>query len=172
MLFRSAERQINTLPQYKQDISGVDLHFVHLPGKGPAPMPLLFLHGWPGSFLEVTKIIGPLTDPGSFGGDPADAFSIVAPSLPGFGFSSDIGRPGMHPGAMGEILARLMTDVLGYQKFAAQGGDWGSTILSRMAHTYPDRIVGLHLNYSSIQDRKSTRLNSSHIQKSRMPSSA
>jgi len=149
--WRKAERQINTLPQYQQDISGVDLHFVHLPGKGPAPMPLLFLHGWPGSFLEVTKIIGPLTDPGSFGGDPADAFSIVAPSLPGFGFSSDIGRPGMHPGAMGEILARLMTDVLGYQKFAAQGGDWGSTILSRMAHTYPDRIVGLHLNYSSIQ---------------------
>jgi pimeloyl-ACP methyl ester carboxylesterase len=149
--WRDAERQINAVPQYHQEVLGVDLHFVHVPGNGPAPMPLLFVHGWPGSFWEVAKIIGPLTDPGSFGGDPSDAFSLVAPSLPGFGFSSDIRRPGMHPGAMGEILARLMTDVLGYPRFVAQGGDWGSTVLTRLAHANPDRIVGLHLNYSSVQ---------------------
>ena len=149
--WREAERQINALPQYYQEISGVDVHFVHVSGKGPAPMPLLFSHGWPGSFWEVSKIISHLTDPGSFGGDPADAFSVVAPSLPGYGFSSDIRRPGMHPGAIAEILAQLMTDVLGYSRFVAQGGDWGSTVLSRLAHSRPDNIVGLHLNYSSIQ---------------------
>jgi epoxide hydrolase len=149
--WREAERQINAVPQYLQEISGVDLHFVHVPGKGPAPMPLLFAHGWPGSFWEVSKILGPLTDPGSFGGDPEDAFSVVAPSLPGFGFSSDIRRPGMHPGAIAEIFAQLMTEGLGYPRFVAQGGDWGSTILSRLAHARPDLIAGLHLNYASIQ---------------------
>lgn len=149
--WREEERQINETPQYHHEISGVDLHFVHVPGKGPSPTPLLFSHGWPGSFLEVSKIIGPLTDPESYGGDPADAFSVVAPSLPGFGFSSDICRPGMHPGAMGKILNHLMTEVLGYPKFVAQGGDWGSTVLTRLAHAYPERIIGLHLNYSSVQ---------------------
>jgi len=149
--WREAERRLNELPQYRARIQDVDLHFVHVPGKGPAPTPLLFVHGWPGSFSEVSKIIGPLTDPAAHGGDPENSFSVVAPSLPGFGFSSDIGRPGMNPGTMAEILAELMTDVLGYSEFVGQGGDWGSTVLTRLAHAHPDLVTGLHLNYSSVQ---------------------
>ncbi len=149
--WRAVERQLNSLPQYRQRMAGVDLHFVHVPGKGPAPVPLLFLHGWPGSFWEVSKIIGPLTDPGAYGGDPADSFSVVAPSLPGFGFSSDTRLPGMHPTAMAEIFHSLMTDVLGYPRFVGQGGDWGSTVLTRLAYAHPDSMLGLHLNYSSAQ---------------------
>lgn len=149
--WRAQERRINSIPQYSVTIDGVDIHYVHVRGTGPAPVPLLFVHGWPGSFMEVFKILQPLTDPKSHGGDPSLSFSVVAPSLPGFAFSTDTGRPGMNPGRMGGILSRLMTDVLGYKRFVGQGGDWGSTVLTRMAHARPESFMGLHLNYCSIK---------------------
>jgi pimeloyl-ACP methyl ester carboxylesterase len=95
--WRTAEKQLNELPQFLAEIDGNTVHFVHAKGVGPRPFPLLFSHGWPGSFWEVHKIIGPLTDPAAHGGDPADAFDVVAPSLPGFGYSPHPGTPGMNP---------------------------------------------------------------------------
>jgi pimeloyl-ACP methyl ester carboxylesterase len=144
--WRRAEAALNTMPQYTARAGGLDLHFVHAPGRGPAPLPLLFSHGWGGSFFEVHKILGPLTDPGAYGGDPADAFEVVAPSLPGFGFSPDPGRAGVHGGVIAEAYAELMTEVLGHRRFGLQGGDWGSRIVSTVAHRFPRRVAGLHLN--------------------------
>lgn len=148
--WRLQERRLNSVPQYTVAVDGVNLHYVHVQGRGPAPVPLLFVHGWPGSFMEVLKILGPLTDPESHGGDPGQSFSVVAPSLPGFVFSGDDGLPGMNPGRIGAVLDQLMTDVLGYTRYVGQGGDWGSTILTRMAQQRPHHFIGLHLNYCSI----------------------
>jgi pimeloyl-ACP methyl ester carboxylesterase len=142
----TAERRINTLPQFVTDLGDATLHFVHAKGVGPRPFPLVFSHGWPGSFLEVRKILGPLTDPGAHGGDPADAFDVIAPSLPGFGFSPHPGTPGMNPQTIAELFHRLMTDVLGYSRYGAQGGDWGGQIVTALARTHGDSVAGIHLN--------------------------
>lgn len=144
--WRAAEAALNRLPQFTAEVGGTELHFVHARGRGPAPMPLLFIHGWPGSFWEVHRILGPLTDPAAHGGDPADAFDVVAPSLPGYGFSPDPGRPGMHPGAIADALAALMTGTLGYPRFGAQGGDWGAAVTTRLARQHAPALVGIHLN--------------------------
>jgi pimeloyl-ACP methyl ester carboxylesterase len=144
--WRAAERSLNEMPQFIAELDGHRVHFAHVRGRGPNPVPLLFSHGWPGSFWEVHKIIGPLTDPAAYGGDPADAFDVIAPSLPGYGFSPDPQVPGMHPGRIAELYARLMTDALGYHRYGLQGGDWGSLVTSRLAHAHPDRVAGLHLN--------------------------
>jgi pimeloyl-ACP methyl ester carboxylesterase len=144
--WRAAEAALNAMPQFMANVRGQDLHFVHTRGKGPAPFPLLFSHGWPGSFWEVHKIIGPLTDPAAHGGDPADAFDVVAPSLPGYGFSPDPGTRGMHPGAMADLFAALMTETLRYRRFGAQGGDWGAIITTRLGHAHSDVVAGIHLN--------------------------
>ena len=144
--WRAAETALNALPQFTARVNGLELHFVHARGRGPAPLPLLFSHGWPGSFWEVSKILGPLTDPAAHGGDPADAFDVVAPSLPGYGFSEDPRAPGMHPAAMADLFAALMTEVLGYPRFGAQGGDWGAIITSRLAYAHADKLAGIHLN--------------------------
>ena len=153
--WRAAEAALNRLPQFTAPIQGTPLHFVHVRGRGvdggPAPLPLLFSHGWPGSFWEVYKIIGPLTDPAAHGGDPADAFDVVAPSLPGYTFSPDPQVPGLHTGSIAERFAELMTDVLGYPRFGLQGGDWGSLITSRLAHAHPERVAGLHLNMCGLR---------------------
>ena len=122
--WRAAERALNTMPQYTAHIIGTPLHYVHARGKGPAPLPLLFSHGWADSFWSVHKIIGPLTDPAAHGGDPADAFDLVAPSLPGFGFSPDPARSGVDGAFVADLLTTLMREVLGYRRFGLQGGDW------------------------------------------------
>jgi len=144
--WRTAEAALNELPQFTAEVDGHQLHFVHVRGRGPNPMPLLFSHGWPGSFWEIHKIIGPLTDPAAYGGDPADAFDVVAPSLPGYGFSPDARVPGVHSGRIAELFAALMTDVLGYRRYGAQGGDWGAIVTSRMAYAFSERLAGLHVN--------------------------
>ncbi len=110
-------------------LAGIDLHFIHQPGVGPDPYPLLLAHGWPGSVWEFNELIPRLTDPGRFGGDPADAFTVVAPSLPGYTFSYAPGQPRFDVAAMSDVCAELMTDVLGYPRFAAQGGDWGGYVV-------------------------------------------
>ncbi|OLF09112.1 hypothetical protein BLA60_21270 [Actinophytocola xinjiangensis] len=143
--WRAAERALNTMPQYTADINGTPLHYVHARGKGPAPLPLLFSHGWADSFWSVHKIIGPLTDPAAHGGDPADAFDVVAPSLPGFGFSPDPARTGVDGAHVADLLATLM-NTLGYPRYGLQGGDWGSRLVSTLAHRHPSAALGLHLN--------------------------
>jgi pimeloyl-ACP methyl ester carboxylesterase len=147
--WRGAEAQLNAFPQFKVRLDGIELHFLHVPGKGPNPAPLLLSHGWPGSIFEFLKIIPRLTDPASFGGDPADAFTVVAPSLPGFGLSFQPGQKRFSQEEMADLFFKLMRDVLGLQRFGVQGGDWGAFISARLAYTHPDNIVGVHLTLLS-----------------------
>jgi len=145
--WRVHEAQLNAFAQYSVPLAGIDLHFIHQPGVGPDPLPLLLSHGWPGSVWEFKDIIPMLTDPARYGGDPADAFTVVAPSLPGYAFSFRPGQPRFGVSAIADLFATLMTDVLGYRRFVAQGGDWGYAITARLAYVYPDRLAAIHLNY-------------------------
>jgi microsomal epoxide hydrolase len=144
--WRIHEARLNAFRQFTVPLSGIDLHFIHEPGTGPDPMPLLLSHGWPGSVWEFHQIIPRLTDPARFGGDPADAFTVVAPSLPGYGFSFRPGQPRFGVPEIAATFAALMTDVLGYGRFGAQGGDWGSFVSARIAADHPERLAGIHLN--------------------------
>ena len=144
--WRAEEAALNRFRQLKVPIDGIELHFIHAEGKGPRPMPLLLSHGWPGSVLEFTRLIPLLTDPGAHGGDPADAFTVVAPSLPGYTLSFTPGQKRFGIPEIADTFARLMTDVLGYRRFAAQGGDWGAAITTRMAYVHADKVAGIHLN--------------------------
>ena len=137
--------------RYKTALHDIDVHFLHVPGKGPNPCPLLLMHGWPGSVFEFMDLIPRLTDPASFGGDPADAFTVVAPSLPGYGLSF---RPGQKRFGIEEIadcLADLMTETLGYNRFAAQGGDWGGITASRMGYAHAEKLIGIHVNLLAVR---------------------
>ncbi len=149
--WRAQEAALNAFPQFKVALPDVDLHFLHVPGKGPAPTPLLLMHGWPGSVFEFLDIIPRLTDPARFGGDPADAFTVIAPSLPGYGLSFSPGQKRFGIEEIADALAHLMTGVLGYQKYGAQGGDFGGFTASRLGYAYPAQLIGIHLNLLSIQ---------------------
>ena len=149
--WRRQESALNALRQFTVPLSGIDLHFVHEPGRGPNPMPLLLSHGWPGSIVEFASLIPMLTDPARFGGDAADAFTVVAPSLPGYTLSFRPGQPRFGIEAIADVFAQLMTEVLGYRRFGAQGGDWGAFVTSRMAHVYPERLAGIHLNMLAVR---------------------
>lgn len=144
--WRAEEAALNAFAQYRVPVDGIDLHFLHVQGNGPAPTPLLLLHGWPGSVFEFLDMIPRLTDPGRFGGDPADAFTVVAPSLPGYGLSFRPGQARMGVVEIADCMATLMRDVLGTPRFAVQGGDWGSAIATRLAHRYAQSLIGLHVN--------------------------
>jgi microsomal epoxide hydrolase len=149
--WRAAEATLNERRQFTVPLGGIDLHFIHEPGVGPNPMPLLLSHGWPGSVVEFQRLIPMLTDPARFGGDPADAFTVVAPSLPGYAFSFRSGQPRLGIVQIADLFATLMSDVLGYRRFAAQGGDWGAFITSRLGLAYPERLVGLHVNLLAVR---------------------
>lgn len=144
--WRAQERAINAFPQYRATVDGFGIHFIHERGKGPNPIPLIITHGWPSSIAEMLKIIPLLTDPASHGADPADSFDVVVPSAPGFGFSDRPTRRGMHYWRIADLWGELMTEVLGYQRFAAQAGDWGATVTSRLGVAYPGRVIGIHLS--------------------------
>jgi pimeloyl-ACP methyl ester carboxylesterase len=144
--WRAQEARLNALPQFTAELGEQTVHFVHQRGKGPAPLPLILTHGWPGSFVEMTAIIPLLTDPAQFGGDPADAFDVVVPSLPGYGFSSAPTVAGVGAFEVAGLWADLMSG-LGYAQFGAQGGDWGASVSSWLAFRFPDRIRGFHLNF-------------------------
>jgi pimeloyl-ACP methyl ester carboxylesterase len=149
--WRTQEARLNGFPQYKAPLHDIDVHFLHVPGKGPNPCPLLLMHGWPGSVFEFIDLIPRLTDPARFGGDPADAFTVVAPSLPGYGLSF---RPGQKRFGIEEIadsLADLMSETLGYRRFAAQGGDWGGITASRMGYAHADKLIGIHVNLLAVR---------------------
>jgi pimeloyl-ACP methyl ester carboxylesterase len=148
--WRAQEARLNAFPQYRASLHGIDVHFLHVPGNGPEPLPLLLLHGWPGSVLEFLELIPRLVDPARFGGDPADAFTVVAPSLPGYGLSFAPGQPRFSVEAIADCLAELMT-VLGYERFGAQGGDWGSFVASRLGYAHAGRMIGIHLNMMPIR---------------------
>jgi pimeloyl-ACP methyl ester carboxylesterase len=144
--WRAAESGINRLAQFRTDIMGCGIHFIHQRGVGPAPMPIIISHGWPGSFVEMLDLVPQLADPAQHGGDAADAFDVVVPSLPGYGFSDRPTSPGMTPLAMADIFATLMAR-LGFSAYAVQGGDWGATISTWLARLYPERVTGIHLNW-------------------------
>jgi epoxide hydrolase len=144
--WRKAEANLNRYPQFLARLGDYDIHLYHVKGRGPKPMPLILTHGWPGSTFEFLEAIGPLTDPASFGGAPEDAFDVVIPSLPGFGFSSKPkGKPIGAP-TTAALWNRLMTEVLGYKKYGAQGGDVGSVVTATLARQYPDALIGAHFN--------------------------
>lgn len=144
--WRAHEAALNSFPQFTVPLADINLHYLHVPGKGPNPTPLLLLHGWPGSVFEFMDLIPRLTDPVRFGGDASDSFTVVAPSLPGFGMSFQPGQPRFSVEQMADVFASLMTDVLGYRRFATQGGDWGASVASRLGMVYPEETIGVHLN--------------------------
>ena len=135
--WREHERRINTYANFRTTIDDVPIHFIHERGVGPAPIPLILSHGWPWTFWDFEKVIRPLTDPAAFGGDPADAFDVVVPSLPGFGFSVPLTRTGINFQRTADLWVTLMRDVLGYDEFAAQGGDWGHLVSAQIGHALP-----------------------------------
>jgi len=149
--WRAQEARLNALRQFTVPLAGIDLHFIHEEGRGPDPMPLLLLHGWPGSVIEFHKLLPMLTDPARFGGDPADAFTVVAPSLPGYAMSF---KPGQRRFGLEEIAEAgdaLMRDVLGHERYGAQGGDWGGFIATRLGYAFADHIIGIHLNLLAVR---------------------
>lgn len=143
--WREQERRLNQMPQFITKIDGLDIHFVHQRSSRPDATPLVFIHGWPGSFFEVTKIIGPLTNPTAHGGSAEDAFHVVAISLPGYGFSGKPRQPGVSNRRIAGIVAQLMAR-LGYQRYGAQGGDWGAIIVRQLGLLDPKHLIGLHSN--------------------------
>jgi pimeloyl-ACP methyl ester carboxylesterase len=143
--WRRLESALNRHPQFVTEIDGLDIHFVHVRSEHPDAMPLILTHGWPGSVLEFLKLIGPLTDPVAYGGDAADAFDVVIPSLPGFGFSQKPTRTGWTASRVASAWAELMTR-LGYSRWAAQGGDWGAVVTTALGAMRPEGLVGIHLN--------------------------
>ncbi|MBI5947152.1 MAG: epoxide hydrolase [Chloroflexi bacterium] len=145
--WRKHETALNQYPQFLSTVDGVDLHYWHVRGRGPNPFPLLLVHGWPGSIYEFHHLIGPLTDPAAFGGDPADSFDVVIPALPGYGFGGKPTERGWGPSRSGAAFDRLMTEELGYARYGTQGGDWGGIITARMGAAYPEHIAGVHLNF-------------------------
>ena len=149
--WRAEEARLNAFPQFKVPLGDIDVHFLHVPGNGPAPCPLPLLHGWPGSVFEFLELIPRLTDPARVGGDPADAFTVVAPSLPGYGLSFEPGQPRFGIAAIADCVAELMHDTLGYTRFAVQGGDWGAFIASRLGYAHPEKLIGIHLNLLAVR---------------------
>ena len=149
--WRAEEARLNVFPQFKVRLHGIDLHYLQVKGQGPEPYPLLLSHGWPGSVFEFMDIIPRLTDPARFGGDPADAFTVIAPSLPGYGLSFAPGQARFSLEMIADCLADLMTKVLGYPRFAAQGGDWGAFITSRLGAVHADKLLGIHVNLLAVR---------------------
>ncbi|MBO0771898.1 MAG: alpha/beta fold hydrolase [Actinobacteria bacterium] len=142
--WRATEAQLNELPQFRADIDGLPIHFIHARSPEPGALPLIITHGWPGSVIEFRKVIGPLTDPASHGGDPADAFHVVCPSLPGYGFSGKPAAPGWGVGRIAAAWAVLMQR-LGYSRYGAQGSDWGTSVSASIGQQDPGHVAGIHL---------------------------
>jgi len=143
--WRKTEEKINKFKNFKTNIDGIDIHFIHEKGSGSNPKPLLLNHGWPGSIVEFLNIIDQLAHPENYGGNMQDGFDVVVPSLPGFGFSGRPSRP-IGPRKMASIFNSLMTNSLGYEKYISQGGDFGGTICTWLAYDFPKSLLGIHIN--------------------------
>ena len=143
--WRKCEARLNALPQFKTEIDGVDIHFIHVKSQHKNALPLIMTHGWPGSVIELLEAIGPLTDPTAHGGQAEDAFDLVLPSLPGYGFSDEPKELGWNPGRMAKAWAELMHRV-GYMRYVAQGGDVGAAVTDGMGRQAPEGLLGIHTN--------------------------
>jgi pimeloyl-ACP methyl ester carboxylesterase len=147
--WRKAEAKLNAHPQFVTEIDGIDIHFIHVRSKHPNALPVIMTHGWPGSVFELLEVIGPLTDPTAHGGRAEDAFDMVIPSMPGYGFSGKPSSKGWGPDRIAEVWAELMKR-LGYTDYVAQGGDWGSPVSSAMARQAPAGLLGIHINLPAV----------------------
>ena len=143
--WRAREARMNAWPNFMTTAAGEQLHFIHARSKHEDATPMVLTHGWPGSFVEFLDVIGPLTDPESYGGTAADAFHVVVPSMPGYGFSGPTVQPEFHVNRVADAIAELM-EQLGYDRYIAQGGDWGAIVTRRLGEAYGDRLLGIHLN--------------------------
>jgi pimeloyl-ACP methyl ester carboxylesterase len=143
--WRKAESKLNALPQFTTEIDGVDIHFIHVKSRHENALPLIMTHGWPGSVIELLEAVGPLTDPTAHGGDAEDAFDLVLPSLPGYGFSAEPTEVGWDPGRTARAWAELMHR-LGYTRYVAQGGDLGAIVTDAMGRQAPEGLLGIHMN--------------------------
>jgi pimeloyl-ACP methyl ester carboxylesterase len=146
--WRKVEARLNGLPQFKTQIDGLDIHFIHVKSRHEGALPVIITHGWPGSVIEMLDVIGPLTDPTAYGGTEADAFDVVIPSMPGYGFSDQPTEPGWSGNRIATAWAELMSR-LGYTRYVAQGGDQGATVTDAMARQAPAGLIGIHLNLLS-----------------------
>ncbi len=144
--WRACEAKLNALPQFKTEIDGLDVHFIHVKSRHEHAMPVIITHGWPGSVIELAEVVGPLTDPTAHGGRAEDAFDVVLPSLPGYGFSEEPQEVGWDPGRTAQAWAALMRR-LGYTRYVAQGGDQGAAVTDSMAIQAPAGLIGIHLNF-------------------------
>jgi len=143
--WRKTEAKLNALPQFKTEIDGVEIHFIHVKSPHADALPLIMTHGWPGSVIELLEVVGPLTDPAAHGGRAEDAFDLVLPSLPGYGFSAEPTEVGWDPGRVARAWAELMHR-LGYTRYVAQGGDVGAVVTDAMGRQAPEGLVGIHMN--------------------------
>jgi pimeloyl-ACP methyl ester carboxylesterase len=143
--WKAAEARLNAFAQFRTDLDGLGIHFVHVRSPHPHALPLVITHGWPGSVVEFQKVIGPLSDPPAYGGDPADAFDVVCPSLPGYGFSDKPTRSGWGVERIARAWAQLMAR-LGYERYGAQGGDWGAMVTTSIGQQDVEHVAGIHLN--------------------------
>jgi pimeloyl-ACP methyl ester carboxylesterase len=148
--WRAQEAALNRHPHFMEVVDGFRLHFIHAEGRGPAPLPLVLTHGWPSTIYELDRVIGPLSNPAAHGGDPADAFHVVVPSLPGYGFSEIPTVPGYGPARTAQLWDGLMSQ-LGYERYGAHGGDWGALVTAQLGWRYPERVAGVHRNIGGIQ---------------------
>lgn len=139
-------RAINQFQHYRVSVGGLPIHFIRAEGKGPRPMPLILSHGWPWTFWDLHKVVGPLSDPAAHGGDPADAFEVIVPSMPGFGLSTPLARTGVNFWTTADLWHELMTGVLGYGRYAAQGGDWGALTTTQLGHKFAESLYGIHIS--------------------------
>lgn len=140
------ETKINRYDHFKTEIDSVPIHFLMKKGKGPTPKPLILSHGWPWTFWDFQYVIDPLSDPAAYGGDAADAFDVIVPSLPGFGLSTPLRKSGINFWKTADLWQKLMTETLGYKRYAAHGGDWGAMVTSQLAHKYADSLIGVHVS--------------------------
>ncbi|HEV8237240.1 MAG TPA: epoxide hydrolase, partial [Gemmatimonadaceae bacterium] len=143
--WRNAEARLNAYPQFMTKIDGVDIHFIHVESRHPNALPMIMTHGWPGSVLELLEVIDPLTNPTAHGGRAEDAFHMVVPSLPGYGFSSEPTELGWESGRIARAWAELMAR-LGYTRYVAQGGDVGASVTDAMGRQAPEGLLGIHVN--------------------------
>ncbi|MBU3701348.1 MAG: epoxide hydrolase 1 [Acidimicrobiia bacterium] len=143
--WRAREARMNAWPNFVTEAAGERVHFIHVRSPHVDATPIVLTHGWPGSFVEFLDVLGPLTDPTAHGGRPEDAFHVVVPSMPGYGFSGPTMQPGFHVDRVADAVAEVMMQ-LGYDRYIAQGGDWGAIVTRRLGEAYPDRLLGVHVN--------------------------